>query len=133
MSLVFMLDTDTVSYALRGQGRVADVIGRHRPSALCVSAITMAQLRFGAMRRKSAKLDQMIEGFTENVAVVPFEADCAFMFGRIASQLEDLGTPIGEFDALIAAHAMSLGLTLVTNNVKHFSRVAGLNVENWLR
>ena len=131
MSLVFMLDTDTVSYSLRGQGRVATVISQHRPSVICVSAITMAQLRFGAMRRKSARLDQMIERFAENVVVMPFDADCAFMFGRIASQLEELGTPIGEFDALIAAHAMSLGLTLVTNNVKHFNRVAGLKVENW--
>jgi tRNA(fMet)-specific endonuclease VapC len=131
MSLLFMLDTDTVSYALRGQGRVATAIMHYRPSALCISAITMAQLRFGATRRKSAKLHQMIDGFTGNVAVMPFEEDCARKFGQVASQLEEIGSPIGEFDALIAAHAMSLGLTLVTNNLTHFARVAGLTVENW--
>lgn len=128
---MFMLDTDTVSFALRGQGRVGTVIMQHRPSALTISAITMAELRYGASRRKSAKLHQMIDSFTESVAVVPFEDGCAREFGRIASQLAETGSPIGEFDALIAAHAMSLGLTLVTNNEKHFNRVAGLSVVNW--
>ena len=127
-----MLDTDTVSFALRGQGRVAARIVEHRPSELCVSAITVAELRFGATRRKSAKLHELIDAFTGNVAVMPFEEDCAAQFGRIASQLADAGSPIGELDALIAAHAVSLALTLVTNNVKHFNRVVGLKVENWL-
>jgi tRNA(fMet)-specific endonuclease VapC len=96
-----------------------------------MSAITMAELRYGASRRKSAKLHQMIDSFAGNVAVVPFEDGCAREFGRIGNQLAELGSPIGEFDVLIAAHAMSLGLTLVTNNEKHFNRVTGLKVVNW--
>jgi tRNA(fMet)-specific endonuclease VapC len=127
-----MLDTDMVSFALRAQGRVGETIVAHRPSELCVSAITVAELRFGADRRKSPKLHALIDAFIGNVTVMAFDESSAVEFGRIASELADRGSPIGEFDALIAAHAVSLQLTLVTNNVKHFNRIRGLTVENWL-
>ena len=127
----FMLDTDTVSFALRGEGRVGAAIKKHRPSELAVSSITVAELRYGAARRRSAKLHALIDAFTADVAVMPFDENCAAEFGRIASELAERGSPIGELDTLIAAHAASLDLTLVTNNVKHFSRVSGLDVENW--
>jgi tRNA(fMet)-specific endonuclease VapC len=127
-----MLDTDTVSFALRGQGGVAATILEHRPSELCVSSITVAELRFGAARRNSAKLHALIDAFVDNIAVMPFDESCADQFGVTASVLADRGSPIGELDALIAAHAIALQLTLVTNNVKHFNRVAGLKVANWL-
>ena len=130
--LRFMLDTDTVSYALRGQGEAGARILEHRPSELCVSAITVAELRYGTARRKSSRLDQLVDNFISNVAVAPFDETCAANFGRIASELTESGTPIGELDALIAAHAMALGVTLVTNNLKHFSRVPGLKLANWV-
>lgn len=130
--LRFMLDTDTVSYALRGQGDVGARILEHRPSELCVSAITVAELRYGTVRRKSSRLDQLVDNFIGNIAVVPFDETCATNFGRIASELADRGTPIGELDALIAAHAVALGVTLVTNNLKHFSRVPKLKLANWV-
>ncbi len=126
-----MLDTDTVSFALRGQGRVAERILEHRPSEICISAVTLAELRYGAARRNSVTLHDLIDAFTANVAVMPFDESCAAHFGVIASELAKRGSPIGEYDALIAAHAVALELTLVTNNVKHFSRVAGLRVKNW--
>lgn len=132
MTLAFMLDTDTVSFALRGQGRAGERIVAHRPSELCVSAITVAELRFGATRRKSARLHSLVDSFIGNIAVMPFDEACAAEFGVIASELADRGSPIGEFDALIAAHAMSLGVTLVTNNLKHFHRIRNLRVENWI-
>jgi len=127
-----MLDTDTVSFALRGQGRVAARILEHRPSEICISAITLAELRYGASRRSSRKLHLLIEVFTSNIAVMPFDADCAERFGALASDLAERGTPIGEYDVLIAAHALAIDVTLVTNNVKHFDRVRRLRVENWL-
>jgi tRNA(fMet)-specific endonuclease VapC len=126
-----MLDTDTVSFALRGQGNVGAQILDHRPSELCVSAITVAELRYGTSRRKSSRLDQLVDNFIGNIAVMPFDETCANNFGRIASALTEKGTPIGDLDALIASHAMTLGVVLVTNNVKHFSRVPGLKVANW--
>lgn len=126
-----MLDTDSVSYWLRGQGSVGARIVEHLPSELCISSITLAELRYGASRRKSAKLHQMIDHFSSDVAVMPFDETCAMHFGQIASDLAERGTPIGDLDAMIAAHALALEVTLVTNNVKHFDRVRGLNVVNW--
>jgi tRNA(fMet)-specific endonuclease VapC len=126
-----MLDTDSVSFALRGEGKVGVRILEHRPSELCVSSITVAELRYGASRRNSAKLHQLIDAFISNVAVMPFDDICAAHFGEIASELAAQGAPIGQFDALIAAHALTLGVTLVTNNTKHFMRVNGLNIVNW--
>lgn len=127
-----MLDTDTVSFAIRGEGRVSERIVAYRPSELCVSAITVAELRFGATRRKSSKLHSLIDSFIGNIAVMPFDELCATQFGIIASELAERGSSIGELDTLIAAHAMSLHLTLVTNNIKHFQRIRDLKVENWL-
>jgi len=126
-----MLDTDSVSFALRGQGNVGTQILEHRPSELCVSSITVAELRYGAARRKSAKLHQLIDTFTENIAVMPFDESCAARFGSLASELAAHGTPIGQFDALIAAHALTLEVILITNNTKHFGRVTGLKIANW--
>jgi tRNA(fMet)-specific endonuclease VapC len=128
----FMLDTDSVSFALRGQGGVAARILDHRPSEICISAVTLAELRYGADRRQSKKLHALIDAFISNVAVMPFDDACATQFGVIAGDLAERGSPIGELDALIAAHAMALDLTLVTNNTKHFARVAGLDLDNWL-
>jgi len=131
MTVLFMLDTDTVSYALRGQGKVAEEILKRNPSELCVSAITVAELRFGADRRKSAKLHRLIDSFLATVAVKTFDQECAAEFGKLANLLADRGEPIGEADTYIAAHAKAIKATLVTNNVKHFARVSGLKVENW--
>lgn len=132
MTLRYMLDTDSVSYALRGEGHVGKAILNHRPSELCVSAISVGELRYGAHRRASQRLHRIIDAFTTNLDVVGFDAEAADVYGRLASTLAGRGSPIGQLDALIAAHAMSLGLTLVSNNRKHFARVRGLKVESWV-
>ena len=126
-----MLDTDIVSFALRGVGAAAEQLVRHEARTLCVSAITIAELRFGATRANSSRIHKAVDVFTRTIAVLPFDAGCADEYGRISGELATRGTPIGDFDALIAAHALTLNLTLVTNNVKHFSRVDGLRIENW--
>jgi len=128
----YMLDTDTVSFALRGQGAVAARLLEHRPSQLCISSITLAELRFGAEARRSRKLHRLISTFVEAVAVVPFDQPAADRFPAVAASLARRGEPIGTFDTLMAAHALSLGLTFVTNNAKHFGPVAGLKAENWV-
>lgn len=128
----YMLDTDTVSFALRGQGRVAGRLLEHRPSQLCISSITLAELRFGAEARRSRRLHNLIGTFVEAVAVVPFDQPAADSFAAVAVSLARRGEPIGTFDTLMATHALSLGLTFVTNNAKHFGRVAGLKTENWI-
>jgi tRNA(fMet)-specific endonuclease VapC len=126
-----MLDTDTVSFAVRGMGGVAARIVEQQPSELCVSALTLAELRRGVERRKSHKLDRVVSAFFKNISVMPFDEECARAFGRLSAQLEARGTPIAAFDALIAAHAVTLGVTLVTNNERHFSRVPALRTANW--
>lgn len=128
----YMLDTDTVSFALRGQGRVATRLLEHRPSELCISSITLAELRFGAEARRSQRLHRLISTFVETVEVVSFDQPAAARFGTVATSLARRGEPIGTFDTLIAAHALSLGLTFVTNNTQHFGRVVGLRTENWI-
>lgn len=126
-----MLDTDSVSFALRGEGRVGEHILRVRPSALCISSITLAELRYGADKRQSRKLHRLIETFIGSLTVAPFDLAAANRFGNVAITLDRRGTPIGGFDALIAGHALALELTLVTHNAKHFGRVDGLRIESW--
>lgn len=128
----YLLDTDSVSLALRGQGEVAARIKGQKPSNLCVSAITMAELRYGADRKGSRKLHVLIDTFASAIEVVSFDEAAAMEFGRIGALLAERGTPIGEFDVLIAAHAVALRRTLVTNNTRHFSRVPGLSLDNWI-
>ena len=127
----FMLDADTVSYAIRGQGHVATRLLQHRPSELCISSITWAELRFGAEAKRSAKLRRAIDSFAKDITVVSFDQAAADKFAVVAEALARRGKPIGSFDTLVAAHALSLGLTVVTDNTKHFGRVPKLSVENW--
>ena len=129
--LSFLLDTDTVSYILRGQGPAASRLTEHKPSEVCISALTLAELRFGAERRRPKRLHRIIDVFIASVEVAPFDAACGAAFGRVQAALEAKGTPIGTLDTLIASHAIALNLTLVTNNSKHFSKVRGLRAVNW--
>lgn len=127
----FMLDTDTVSYALRGYGEVGVRIRELHPSDVCMSALTLAELRYGADKKASRKLHRLIDAVVEAIEPIPFDFAAADAYGALAAVLESRGESIGVFDSLIAAHAMSLQMTLVTNNTKHFSRVSRLRVENW--
>jgi tRNA(fMet)-specific endonuclease VapC len=126
-----MLDTDSVSYAIRGLGDVGARIVERKPSELCISAITLAELRYGVERRRTRRLDEAVSAIVSELAVVPFDEACAVTFGRIAAKLAEAGARIGECDTLIAAHAVTLGLTLVTNNERHFKRVTGLKIATW--
>ena len=132
MTAGFMLDTDTVSWALRGQGAVAEHLLAHRPSEICISSITLAELRFGADAKASRALHRLIDAFVQPIDVLPFDEQAAGRFGSVAAALARRGEPIGTYDTLIAAQALACGLTLVTNNTKHFQRVAGLKLANWV-
>jgi tRNA(fMet)-specific endonuclease VapC len=126
-----MLDNDPDNCALRGQGGVATRLLEHRPSQICVSAVTLAELRFGANAKASRKLHSLIDTFVSSVEVVAFDRAAADRFGPVASALARRGQPIGTFDTLVASHALACGVTLVTNNTKHFKRVEGLKLANW--
>ena len=132
MTPTCMLDTDSVSFALKGRGNVGAHLKARRPSEVCISAITLAELRYGADLHSSKKLHRLIDAFTSAVQVIPFDDAAAAAFGKVTAELAKAGTPIGDFDALIAAHALSHRMVIVTNNTKHFSAVKGLRLDNWL-
>jgi tRNA(fMet)-specific endonuclease VapC len=127
----FMLDTDTVSFILRGEGHAAANLTAHAPSEVCLSAISLSELRFGADKRRSKRLHRLIDTFAATVDVVAFDSAAANAFGHVRAGLESRGKPIGILDTLIAAHALSRKLILVTNNTKHFGQIKGLKTENW--
>lgn len=129
----YMLDTNIVSDMVRNpDGRA---VARSRAAgvdSLCLSAVTVCELRFGLRKRNSAALSNRVEAFLSAVPALPFAAETSVPFAELRHALERQGTPIGPYDMLIAAHALSLDLTLVTANMREFSRVEGLKVENWL-
>jgi tRNA(fMet)-specific endonuclease VapC len=126
-----MLDTDIVSFALRGVGDVARHLAAVVPSQVCMSAVTLGELRFGASHRRSRKLHALVDAFVTGVQVMPFDAEAADRFGALAATLAHAGTPIGQLDTMIAAHALALDVVLVSNNTRHFAGVPALRLENW--
>jgi tRNA(fMet)-specific endonuclease VapC len=132
----YLLDTNTLIYVINKQPRHSAVLerfARERPEDLCVSAITLAELRYGIAksRRSEANRRAFLQAL-ETLNVAPFDAPAAERYGIVRAELEASGKPIGPLDMLIAAHAMSLDLTLVTSNQREFSRVNRLRVENWI-
>lgn len=128
-----MLDTNICIYAIKGSGPVlVERFQAHRED-VCISSITLAELEFGVAKSSRPEANRRaLEAFLEDLPVLPFKAESARDHGDIKVRLFAAGTPIGPVDLLIAAHARSLGLTLVTNNRREFDRVPGLAVENWL-
>lgn len=128
-----MLDTNIVSHIMRYPEKApAFRLSGYAPDQVAISSIVLAELLFGAARIGSQRLSSQIDFVLDTVTVLPFDGEGASRYASARSQLERLGTPIGANDLLIAAHALALGVTLVTDNVREFSRVPGLRVENWL-
>ena len=132
MAARFMLDTDTFSYAVSGRyPKIRQrLLALKRPPA--ISAVSLAEIRYGACKRQSVKLDAMIGLFIDLVEVRDFTASAAGKYAAIRAALEAGGRLIGDMDMLIAATAIDEDFTLVTNNTSHFSRIAGLRIENWV-
>ncbi|OVE81544.1 hypothetical protein BVY04_02990 [bacterium M21] len=126
----FLLDTNTVSYALRGVGGVVDQLHALSPGDVAISSITEAELWFGVEKRKSEKLRRLVSAFLQPMTVLAFDGDCARIYGRLAADLEETGLPIGMAHTMIAA-AMANDMILVTHNLKHFERIDGLQLADW--
>ena len=128
-----MLDTNIVSDLVRNPtGKVAQKVAEVGQSRICFSAIVSAELRFGGFRSGSAALNRKIEAILSVVKTIAFDAPADVEYARIRHHLSTRGIIIGGNDLWIAAHAVALRLPLVTNNVREFSRVPGLVIENWL-
>ena len=133
MAMKYMLDTNIVAY-IRNQRpeTVLKHFAQIQPEDVCISVITMAELEYGVYR--SSKPEKNRNGLLmllSHISIIPFDVRAAQEYGRIRNDLTQKGALIGANDLLIAAHACSLSLTLITNNVREFERVDGLKIENW--
>lgn len=130
----YLLDTNMVSSLVRDpHGPVTRRVRAVGEGRVCTSIIVAAELRYGAAKKGSARLTAQLEAVLGALDVLPFEAPADAAYGALRARLEAAGQPIGGNDLLIAAQAVALGHTLVTDNEREFARVAGLPRENWLR
>jgi tRNA(fMet)-specific endonuclease VapC len=130
----FLLDTNIVSYLVRHpRGKISDRIAEVGEEHVCTSIIVAAELRFGATRKNSSRLTAQLEGVLGAIDLLALEAPVDAVYGMIRASLERTGQPIGANDLLLAAHALTLGHTVVTDNEREFLRIDDLRVENWLR
>jgi len=130
----FLLDTDTCIYALKQNEHVIGRLLSTSREDVMVSVITEAELRTGAAKSASPlKTLRLIENFLRPLTLIDFTSEDAIAYAAVRAKLERAGTPIGPLDTLIAAQATARRLTIVSNNVREFRRVAGLAVENWFR
>jgi len=133
VSTLYLLDTNVLIALLRGGGDAARPRLRAAEGRIAVSTVSEMELEYGIERsRDPVRNRQAVDELLSLVDVLPFDTAAAMHAGRVRAVLADRGVPIGPFDALLAGHARSLGLVMVTNNLREFSRVPGLEVEDWL-
>ena len=131
--MAYLLDTNIISDIVRNpQGMAAKRAAAMGEEDICTSIIVAAELRYGATKKASPKLTAQLEAVLGALAVIPFESPSDVVYGKIRSRLETIGKPIGSNDLLIAAQAVALRLTIVTDNDAEFARIDGLGRENWL-
>jgi tRNA(fMet)-specific endonuclease VapC len=129
---MYVLDTNTLIYYFKGQGQVAQNLANVPPQEIGISTIVLFELQVGIAKSTSpAKRTQQLQQLLSRVNLVPFDRDSAVAAATIRAQLEQQGTPIGPIDVLIAGTALACQATLVTHNVKEFSRVSGLAIADW--
>ena len=132
----YMLDTNILVYVLNARprhGAVLERFDRVEPQDMAVSSITLAELRYGIEKSQRREANRRaLYRVLHALNVVPFDAKAAEVYGAMRAAIETAGKPIGPLDTLIAAHALALNLTLVTSNLREFSRVRSLRVEDWI-
>ena len=128
----FMLDTNIVIYTIKNKPtKVRETFKKHADQ-MCISSVTLMELIYGAERSSRPEENlKTIEGLSARLDVLPYEDEAAAHTGQIRSDLANVGKPIGPYDNMIAGHARSRGLILVTNNENEFKRVSGLRPINW--
>jgi tRNA(fMet)-specific endonuclease VapC len=129
----YMLDTCTCIYTIKNRpAEVREAFRRHH-GQLCISAVTLMELIKGVEKSEKPEANlEVIEGFAARLSVLDFDRNAAVHSGQIIAALELRGEKIGAYDSQIAGHARSQGLIIVTNNIREFSRVDGLRLENWV-
>ncbi|WP_162847956.1 type II toxin-antitoxin system tRNA(fMet)-specific endonuclease VapC [Mariprofundus erugo] len=131
--LKYMLDTNIVIYTIKNRpAHVRDSFKLH-DGQMCISSVTFGELVYGAERSSQPERNLAdIQGLVARLEIVPFDEHATEHFGQLRAELYNIGQPIGPYDMMIAGHARSMGLILVTNNEKEFARVPGLRLQNWI-
>ena len=129
----YMMDTNICIYAIKNKPEsVIRKILSQNPEDLCISVVTYAELRHGVEKSQAVEKNRIAMSlFLSAITVLDFDGEAAEAYGQIRAELERKGTPIDPMDLLIAGHARSQGLILVTNNTREFARVTGLRIEDW--
>lgn len=134
--MIFMLDTNICICLLNRRTGYENILARIDGLAyeqVVISSLTLAELKYGIAKSVMKEANRIkLEYFLYQFECLPFDAEATAYYGDIRIQLESKGTPIGPLDTLIAAHALSVSATIVTNNVREFERVEGLAIENWI-
>lgn len=131
--LTHMLDTNICSFAVMGHPSAFRTLQEQEQSSWCISSLVLTELNYGLVKGKLSEASaEALKRFLQLAAVVPFDAPAAIAASQVRLSLEQMGKPSGAIDQLIAGHALSLNLTLVTDNTKHFESVPGLRLENWV-
>ncbi len=130
----YLLDTNISIYLIKRKPiSVLTIFNEHAVGDLGISTISVAELSYSVQKsRLRDQNQQALLQFLAPLAIADFDSDAAFAYGRLRADLEAHGIPIGSLDTLIAGHALSLGVTVVTSNEREFSRVPKLKVENWI-
>lgn len=131
----YLLDTNICIYIIKKKPEIVlEKFKTFHLGSIGISTITLAELQYGI--RKSSNPDKnlmALNQFLIPLEIIDFDYKATIEYGLIRTELEKKGTPIGPLDTLIGAHALSLGLTIVTNNKKEFERIEGLKIENWTK
>ena len=129
----YLLDTNICIYVIKHKPeKVFQKLQTIHPEDVCISSVTYAELVHGVEKSAAVEKNRLaLSILLANMEILDFDVDAADCYGKIRAGLEKNGTPIGPLDMMIAGHAQSLGYTIVTNNVKEFSRVPALKIENW--
>ena len=129
---MYLLDTDTVIYTLKGNAAVEENLRLHYSSPMYLSVITLMELYYGAYKSQKVTSNLAKIKILENsMAILSLDREVTEIFGMQKSDLEKNGVPLDDFDLAIASTALAYNLILVTNNVRHFKRIDGLKIENW--
>lgn len=129
----YMLDTNICIYAIKQKPeKVFTRLKETDPEDVCISSVTYAELVHGVEKSSAVEKNRVaLSLLLSNIEILSFDVNAADEYGKIRADLERQGTPIGPLDMMIAGHAKSMGLTIVTNNTKEFSRVKDLDIVNW--
>ena len=131
----YLADTNILGYFVRNSSAALQkrMLAALKKQEVAISVITRAETRFGqALLQPDDKRRRTIDLLLKELPVLPWTLDAADRYGEIAAHLQQTGQPIGEMDTQIAAHALALGLPLITHHKRHFKRVPGLRLEDWM-